>query len=189
MFAPVVVDSPKQIANILSREECLSRTAIEETKVRTMYQNAGVVTSEGEVWKEMRRFTLSILRNFGFNNRRSMEPMIHAEVRDMIEYVAELSKADPSHLVTFEHGTFVVPAINVLLNIIVGARCSRTDEDCSLMKFVHMAHKFMQSVSVTSGLYNYWPVLKTVMPEMSGYNSTVRLTKEMVGICQVSAKS
>ena len=113
----------------MQREECLSRTALEEVKVRTQYKNAGVISSDGEVWKEMRRFTLSSLRNFGFNNRRSMEPLIHAEVRDTIEYLAELRKADSSHLVTFNHDSFVVPAVNVLLNIIVGARCSRNDKD------------------------------------------------------------
>lgn len=46
---------------------------------------AGIVFNEGQTWLEQRRFTIKVLRDFGFG-KQSMEEAVGNEVRDLITY-------------------------------------------------------------------------------------------------------
>ena len=77
----------------------------------------GLSGSEGQLWKEQRRFALKHLRDFGFG-RSSMEEIIRVEFDDLAEKF-RLSKGKEDINV---HMLFNVSVINVLWSIISGSR-------------------------------------------------------------------
>ena len=76
----------------------------------------GLIISEGDEWKEQRRFAIRHLRDFGFG-KSSMEEMIRDEFLDMAENLRgmEGQEVESKHL-------FNVNIMNVIWRMMSGSR-------------------------------------------------------------------
>ncbi|XP_061703280.1 cytochrome P450 2K1-like isoform X2 [Syngnathoides biaculeatus] len=112
----------------------------------------GIVFANGDSWKEMRRFTLSTLRDFGMGKKLSEEKIVeecHVLIREFEQHRGEAF--DNTSLITYA-------ASNIISAIMFGKRFEYTDEvfrdmvakDCEL---IHLSG----SPSIT--LYNFFPWL------------------------------
>ncbi|XP_040847770.1 cytochrome P450 2C3-like isoform X2 [Ochotona curzoniae] len=92
----------------------------------------GIVFSSGEIWKETRRFSLTVLRNMGMG-KKTVEDRIQEEALCLIEELRKTNGApcDPGLLL------FCVPC-NVICSIIFNNRFDYGDEKFqSLIKYFH----------------------------------------------------
>ena len=92
------------------------------TSVSPLTPVAGIVFTEGEVWREHRRFTMSCLRDFGMG-KVCLEPKLHEEARYFLTEVAQ--HAGKPFDVT---GYLPKTVSNVICSIIYGARFDYNDE-------------------------------------------------------------
>ncbi|CAG0896475.1 unnamed protein product [Darwinula stevensoni] len=53
------------------------------------YGNNGIVCSEGSLWQENRRFTMRVLRDFGFGKMDALDSMIQDSALDLCRYFKE----------------------------------------------------------------------------------------------------
>ncbi|KAJ8362794.1 hypothetical protein SKAU_G00116250, partial [Synaphobranchus kaupii] len=113
----------------------------------------GVLFSNGDSWKEMRRFSLSNLRNFGMGKRRIEEKIIE-ESRYLIE-VFENFKGEP-----FDTNQPVNYAVsNIICAIIYGSRFDYADP--AFQKTVDRAKENIHLAgSAEIQLYNMFPWLR-----------------------------
>ena len=82
----------------------------------------GIVFTDGEVWREHRRFALSCMRDFGMG-KVSLEAKIHEEARILI---AELANHDNAPI---DVAKFVPKSVsNIICSIIYGTRFDYNDE-------------------------------------------------------------
>ncbi|XP_077939898.1 cytochrome P450 2K1 [Gasterosteus aculeatus] len=87
----------------------------------------GIIFANGESWKEMRRFALSNLRDFGMG-RKAAEDKIIEEIQYLIE-VFERHEGQP-----FNTGQSINPAVsNIICSIVYGSRFEYSDEEFKLM--------------------------------------------------------
>uniref|UniRef100_G1TY19 unspecific monooxygenase n=1 Tax=Oryctolagus cuniculus TaxID=9986 RepID=G1TY19_RABIT len=119
--------------------------------------NKGIVFSNAKRWKEMRRFSLMTLRNFGMG-KRNIEDRVQEEARCLVE---ELRKTNASPC----DPTFILGCApcNVICSIIFHNRFDYKDED-----FLKLMEKFNENARLLSspwlqvcnnfpGLMDYFP--------------------------------
>ncbi|XP_036971560.1 cytochrome P450 2J1-like [Acanthopagrus latus] len=134
----------------------------------------GVIFSNGNIWKQQRRFALSTLKYFGFG-KKSLEPVI----LDEFTFCAK-------HFSSFEGKPFDPQKVisnmvsNVICSLVFGHRFEYTDE-----RFMRLIRWFEQSlqfeVSLWAQLYNSFPRLVNPLP--GPHNTHIRIanaTKDFI---------
>ncbi|XP_077939893.1 cytochrome P450 2K1-like isoform X2 [Gasterosteus aculeatus] len=105
-------------------------------------QRKGIIFANGESWKEMRRFALSNLRDFGMG-RKAAEDKIIEEIHYLIE-VFERHEGQPFS--TAQSMNYAVS--NIICSIVYGSRFEYSDKEFKLM--VDRANDNMQLVGSPS---------------------------------------
>ncbi|XP_012675814.2 cytochrome P450 2A10-like [Clupea harengus] len=117
----------------------------------------GLAISNGERWRQLRRFTLSTLRDFGMGRKR-MEQWIQEESRHLLESMRE-TKATP-----FNPTFFLSRAVsNVICALVFGQRFNY--DDTSFLRLLHIISATLRFGSSPLGqFYNLFPKLMDHLP-------------------------
>uniref|UniRef100_A0A8C9DIB1 unspecific monooxygenase n=1 Tax=Prolemur simus TaxID=1328070 RepID=A0A8C9DIB1_PROSS len=117
----------------------------------------GVVFSNGDRWKQIRRFTLMTLRNFGMG-KRSVEERVQEEARCLVEELrkTEASPCDPTFILS-------CAPCNMICSIIFQNRFDYNDNH-----FLKLMEKLHVNVNILSSpwmqIYNNFPALIDYFP-------------------------
>ncbi|XP_053328545.1 cytochrome P450 2G1-like isoform X3 [Spea bombifrons] len=123
--------------------------------VDRVFQGDGVVLSNGERWKQLRRFTLMTLRNFGMG-KRSIEERIQEEAHFLVEELRsqKQSPINPTNI--------LVQAIaNVICSVVFGNRFDY--EDKSFLELLNMFTETFQKMS------SAWGQMHDMIPEIMNH--------------------
>ncbi|XP_076981605.1 cytochrome P450 2C19-like [Tamandua tetradactyla] len=121
------------------------------------HQGLGIVYSNGETWKQTRRFSLMTLRNFGMG-KRSIEDRVQEEARCLVEELRKTngSPCDP---------TFILACApcNVICSIIFKNRFEYNDKS-----FLSLMETFYENFKIAGSAWiqvcNMFPMLVHVFP-------------------------
>ncbi|KAM4738448.1 cytochrome P450 2J6-like [Anableps anableps] len=117
----------------------------------------GVIFSNGNIWKQQRRFALSTLKDFGCG-KKSLEPVIQDEfIHCAQEFRSYKGKPVNPHLI-------INNAIsNIICHLVFGHRFDYGDE--KFMKLMLMFDKALQiEASIWAQLYNSFALLMRLLP-------------------------
>ncbi|KAL2101316.1 hypothetical protein ACEWY4_003077 [Coilia grayii] len=133
-----------------------------------LYKGLGIVFSNGDNWKEMRRFALSNLRDFGMGKKGSEEKII-----EETQYLSEVFESfkgkafDTTQTVNYA-------ASNIISSIVYGSRFEYGDS-----RFKDMVHRANENIrlegSASIHLYNMFPWLG---PVLRNWRKLISTTKE-----------
>ncbi|XP_012892148.1 PREDICTED: cytochrome P450 2C5-like [Dipodomys ordii] len=117
----------------------------------------GIAFSNGHTWREIRRFSLMTLRNFGMG-KRSIEKRVQEEARCLVEELRKTkgSPCDP---------TFILGCApcNVICSIVFQNRFDYKDQN-----FLNLLEKFSENIEILSSpwmqIYNLFPDILDYVP-------------------------
>ncbi|XP_030074407.1 cytochrome P450 2G1 isoform X2 [Microcaecilia unicolor] len=122
-----------------------------------VFHKYGVLFSSGETWKQLRRFSISTLKDFGFG-KRSMENEIQEEAKYLVEKFRETKEMpfDPTFF-------FSKAASNAICSIVFGKRFDYDDKEF-LTLLQMMNESFQLSSSFWGQMYNSYTSIMDHLP-------------------------
>ncbi|XP_029475736.1 cytochrome P450 2G1-like isoform X2 [Rhinatrema bivittatum] len=121
------------------------------------FSEYGIISSNGERWKQLRRFALMTMRNFGMG-KRSIEERIQEEAQFLVE---ELQKTKGS---PFDPTFYISRSIsNIICSIVFGYRFDYQDE--KFLKLLKLLNEFSKLLdSPFSQIFNLFPHIMQYIP-------------------------
>ncbi|XP_075043085.1 cytochrome P450 2G1-like [Mixophyes fleayi] len=125
--------------------------------VELYYRGHGVVFSNGECWKQLRRFSIMTLRSFGMG-KRSIEERIQEEAHYLVEAFKETNGVPFDPICHFSQ-----VAANIICSIIFGNRYAY--EDPEFRRLMHIIDDIFRSMTSFWGqLYDAFDLLMRYIP-------------------------
>uniref|UniRef100_A0A0K0F4L5 Cytochrome P450 18a1 (inferred by orthology to a D. melanogaster protein) n=1 Tax=Strongyloides venezuelensis TaxID=75913 RepID=A0A0K0F4L5_STRVS len=103
--------------------------------------NVGVIMSEGEEWRDQRRLSVQILRNFGMS-RTIIQEKIHLVIVDTWEYLEDLDDQD-----NVDIGKIIQLAVGNVINLILFGFMYRHNDSEEFYKFAEIIERIVKSSS------------------------------------------
>ncbi|XP_003222889.2 cytochrome P450 2G1 isoform X2 [Anolis carolinensis] len=128
-------------------EEFSGRTTL--PVLEQTFQGYGVIFSNGECWKQMRRFSLSILRGFGMG-KKSIEERIQEEAQFLLEEFRKMKEKpfDPTY-------RFSCALSNIICSIVFGDRFDYEDKEFQALMEM-LCNTFREISTARSQFYNIY---------------------------------
>lgn len=169
-FPVILVTGYNLVKEALIRDEFIGRPDIYATRYRSLGDLLGIVFTDGNHWKEQRRFSLRQLRDYGFGRRfASTEELFEGEVKALIEYL----NANPNPIDNDIHckkGRVLIPDLfygplsNAILHMLVGKRF----EDKEMRELARSTLRFVRNVDTTGRALSITPWIRHFAPEYFG---------------------
>ncbi|XP_059691122.1 cytochrome P450 2G1-like [Gavia stellata] len=107
--------------------------------VEETFQGHGVVFSNGERWRQLRRFSLTVLRDFGMG-RKSIEGRIQEEAQILLQELRSTQEEpfDPTYLLS-------CAVSNIICSIVFGNRFDYRDEE--FLELLQMMNESFREIS------------------------------------------
>ncbi|XP_025031106.1 cytochrome P450 2F3-like isoform X1 [Python bivittatus] len=121
------------------------------------FNQHGIVFANGDRWQQLRRFTLTTLRNFGMG-KRSIEERIQEEAQCLVEELQKTAGTpfDPTFLLSRA-------VSNIICSIVFGNRFKYNNEKfLTLNKLI--TERFRIASSAEAALYNIFPEIMEKIP-------------------------
>lgn len=127
---------------------------------------SGIILVDGEFWHEQRRFFLRQLREFGFGTK-NMSRLIEEEAQELVTYIENTIKYDDTNIFRIDT-LFSVSILNTIWKMMAGVRYRA--EDKQMRELQSILKELLSSISMMGTTFSYFPILKYLAPEKSGYN-------------------
>ncbi|KAM4696341.1 cytochrome P450 2C23-like [Rhinophrynus dorsalis] len=153
----VILHGYSAVKEALIDNSDISSTRGAAKAAKLFFKDYGVIFSNGERWKQIRRFSLTTLRNFGMG-KRSIEERIQEEARCLAEEFEKKkgSVFDPTYLLS-------LAVSNVICSIVFGERFQYDDKD--FLSLLALLKKINRTMNSTMGqLLNTFPKLIQHIP-------------------------
>ncbi|XP_021966277.1 methyl farnesoate epoxidase [Folsomia candida] len=153
-ISQVVVQDLALAKEVLSSDVWVDRVFDEYIGERSWGKSLGIIFSWGEVWKEMRRFSMRTLRDFGFGRIQSMESVIDDEITLVL---SSLENVTSSKKEMSMRQFFTVSILNILWSMVAGFRFSH--EDVKLKKLINLIDETSKNNPAKAGIVQAFPFL------------------------------
>jgi methyl farnesoate epoxidase/farnesoate epoxidase len=126
---------------------------------------SGILWGRDEAHKEMRRFSIRTLRDFGFGKQTSQEAVIEDEVMELFSRLN--SRLESEGNIICMQQFFNISVLNILWSMMAGVRFSHDDPEFKAL--VNMINQTMKLLGGNGNIFMAFPFLRHILPKLTGY--------------------
>ncbi|CAL8127750.1 unnamed protein product [Orchesella dallaii] len=173
----VVCSSCDAIKEMLNHENAIGRLQYEFIRDRHANRNLGVIWSWGPTWRNLRRFTVRNLRDFGFGKSSQMDSVINEELDKFLEHMRQQIRSAPNNTLYGVTDFFHLTFNNVLWRLVSGK--SYGYHDPQMMELLRLNREFFNSTNFGLDLSETFPILRDLFPKWSGRAAQLKTSKDL----------
>ncbi|CAL8072230.1 unnamed protein product [Orchesella dallaii] len=171
----VIIDDFETAKQILNHETWVNRPYNQRIGERSFGKPLGIIFVNGDSWKEMRRFSMRTLRDFGYGKQTSMQAVLDEEVKALISKV-ELIATCPEPIMEIKH-LFTMPVLNILWSMVSNVRTA--EDDVKLRKLIKLVDNLAKANPIGGNILSIFPFLRFVFPVWTGHTMAQKCHKEL----------
>lgn len=149
---------------LMKRDEWNGRPGDALAKIKGDGNVLGIIMTDGDLWKETRRFSLRHLRDFGYA-KANMETSVMEEVQNVMDHL-DKRIGDGEEIVSFEK-TFGPAVLSTLWNMVAGIRTELDDPD--VLRLQRIVKETLQRRAFGAGIFWSFQSLRYLFPQGSGF--------------------
>lgn len=140
--------------------------------------NIGILWGNGEPWKDIRRFSIRTLRDFGFGKQKGQDAVMEEELDELMRRLDDkIAKEKDSSICMSQ--LFTVSVLNILWSMMAGTRFSHEDDTLqTLVKHIYDNTRFLNA---SGNILMAYPFLRTVLRKLTGVGEA---RKKLIGEMQ-----
>ncbi|XP_066260032.1 probable cytochrome P450 303a1 [Euwallacea similis] len=165
----VIMYGPAEIKEMSMSEDLLGRPLGPFFSMRTWNKRLGIILTDREFWQEQKKFVLRHLKEFGYGTG-NMSELIQGETLHLLKYIDKSIGEKDSTIFNME-SMFSVSVLNSLWLMLAGVRYS--PEQSEMKKLQKIMSDLFKIIHMIGAPFSYFPILKYVAPELSGYKAYV----------------
>jgi len=135
----------------------------------------GIIFVNGDGWKEMRRFSMRTLRDFGYGKQTSMQLVLDEEVKALTSKV-EVVANSPEPIMEIKH-LFTMPVLNILWSMVSNIRTA--EDDVKLRKLIKLVDNLAKANPIAGNILSIFPFLRFIFPVWTGHTFAQKCHKEL----------
>ncbi|XP_021957281.1 methyl farnesoate epoxidase [Folsomia candida] len=160
----VVLSDPKVVHELMKRDEWNGRPHDHMAKIKGDGAVLGIIMTDGDLWKETRRFSLRHLRDFGYG-RSNMETSVMDEVQNVVDRL-DKQIGNEEQVLSFE-STFGPAVLSTLWNMVASIRTELDDPD--ILRLQRIVKETLQRRAFGAGIFWSFQSLRHLFPQGSGF--------------------
>ncbi|XP_041987254.1 probable cytochrome P450 303a1 [Aricia agestis] len=172
----VMVNSLEANREMLYNEDIDGRPKGIFYQTRTWGERRGLLLTDGELWKEQRKFLMKHLREFGFG-RQGMGNIAFREAGFMVEDMNEAISKNGGPVVMEMHNFFNTYILNTLWTMMAGLRYKPDDPNMIILQ--NLLFDLFASIDMCGCPFSHFPILCLLAPNASGYNYFMKTHKRI----------
>ncbi|XP_070151844.1 methyl farnesoate epoxidase [Polyergus mexicanus] len=161
----IIVSGRDAVIEMMGRPEFDGRPDGFLYKHRTGGERRGIIFTDGDIWRDQRRFILRTLKEFGFG-KMAMEDIILNDAVSLTSIIESLAKLGP---ITNLHNITSIAVLNSVWTLIAGSRFDLDKENPKLREIISVVNDLLRNSNVTGGILTHLPLLRYIIPNTTGF--------------------
>ncbi|XP_011156577.1 methyl farnesoate epoxidase [Solenopsis invicta] len=161
----IIVSGKDAVIEMMSQHQFDGRPNGFVHKLRTGGERRGVMFTDGDMWRDQRRFVLRTLKEFGFGNV-TMEDLILNNAVSLTTTIESLAKLGP---ITNFYDITSVAVLNSLWTLVAGSRFEL--DNPKLIEVLSVVNGIIRNTNVTGGILTHLPFLRYIIPGLTGFTA------------------
>ncbi|XP_012228843.1 methyl farnesoate epoxidase-like [Linepithema humile] len=163
----IIVSGRDAVIEMMSRPEFDGRPNGFIHRHRTGGKRRGVIFTDGDIWRDQKRFILKTLKEFGYG-KIAMEDIILNDAVSLTSIIESSAKSGP---LTNLYDITSIAVLNSLWTLVAGTRFDLEKKNSKLMEILSIINDIVRNINVTGGILTHLPFLRHISPGLTGFTA------------------
>lgn len=161
----VVIEDIELFRQVFQSDMWLNRPVDKWMLERSFNKSIGILFGNGETWRDIRRFSIRTLRDFGFGKQKGQEAVMQEELDELFRRLDEKLANNAGSSISMSQ-IFTVSVLNILWSMMASTRFSH--DDAQLQTLVKQIYTNTRFLNAGGNILMAFPFLRGILRTLTG---------------------